>query len=62
MVCRPSLRCLSQQKDGEEEKGNMTVRVAYLSLVGSLWFIFEFILDFWKDNLVMLAIKSLIPY
>ena len=38
------------------------VRIAYLSLMGSLCFILEFLLDSWKDNLVILAIKSLFPY
>ena len=40
----------------------MTVRVAYLSLVGSFCFILRFLLDSWKDNLVILAIESLFPY
>ena len=34
------------------------VRIVHLSLVGS----FYFILDSWKDNLVILAIESLFPY
>ena len=37
-VCRRPLQCLSQQKDGEEEKGSTTVRVAYLSLVEEFLF------------------------
>ena len=37
----------------------MTIRVAYLSLMGSLCFILGFLFDSWKDNLVILAIKSL---
>ena len=61
-MCQLPLQCLSQQKNGEEKKGSTRVRIAYLSLVGSLWFIFEFILDFWKGNLVILEIKSFIPY
>ena len=36
--------------------------IAYLSLVGGLWFLFEFILDFRKDNFMILVIKSLISY
>ena len=36
--------------------------IAYLSLVGSFCFILEFLFDSWKDNLVILAIESLIPY
>ena len=39
-----------------------TVRIAYLFLMGSFPFILEFLLDFWKDNLVMSVIESLIPY
>ena len=62
VVCQPPLRYLSQQKGWSGRKGSTTGRVAYISLVGSLWFIFEFILDFLKDNLVILVIKSLIPY
>ena len=61
-MCRPPLRCLSQQKNGEEEEGSTIVRVAYLSLVGSFCFILGFLLDSWKDNLVILAIESLFPY
>ena len=38
------------------------VRIAYLSLIGSLCFIPEFLLNPWKDNLVILAIESLFPY
>ena len=56
VVFRLPLGCLSQQNDEEEEKGSTTVRVAYLSLVGSFCFILGFLLDSWKDNLVILAI------
>ena len=34
----------------------------YIFLVGNFCFILEFFLDFWKDNLVMSAVESLIPY
>ena len=61
-MCQSPLRCLSQQNDGEEGKESTTVRVAYLSLVGSLCFILEFLHDSWKDNLVILAIEYLFPY
>ena len=44
-MCRPPLRCLSQPKNGEEEEGSTTVRVTYLSLGGSFYFILEFLLD-----------------
>ena len=37
-------------------------RIAYLFPVGGFSFILEFLLDFWKDNSVMSAIESLIPY
>ena len=61
-MCLPPLRCLSQQKDGEEEEGSLTVRIAYISLVGSLSFILKFSFDLRKDNLVILMTKSLFPY
>ena len=62
-VCRPPLRCLSQQNDGEEkEEGSTTGRVAYLALVESLPFILEFLLDYRKDNLVILVIRYFFPY
>ena len=38
------------------------VKVLYLFLVGNFCFILEFLLDFWKDNLVMLVVELLIPY
>ena len=38
------------------------VRIAYISLIESFCFILEFLLDSWKDNLVILAIESLFPY
>ena len=38
------------------------VRIAYLFLMRSFSFILEFLLDFWKDNLVMSMVESLIPY
>ena len=47
---------------GVEEERSSTVRIAYLSLVGSLCFIFGFLLDSWIDNLVILAIKSFFSY
>ena len=56
---RPPLRWLSQQNDGEEEEeeGSFTVRIVYLSLVGSSCFILEFVFDFKKDNLMILGYK-----
>ena len=36
------------------------VKIAYLFLVGSFYFILEFLLDFWKDNLVMSVVESLL--
>ena len=63
MVCRPPLRCLSQQNDGEEEEGSSTVKITYLSLGGDFFFfILEFVLDFRNDNLMILVIRSLFPY
>ena len=38
------------------------VRVAYLFLVGNFRFILEFLLNFWKDNLVMSAVESILSY
>ena len=46
----------------KRKKEVSAVGVAYLSLRGSLCFIFEFLLDFRKDNLVILVIRSLFPY
>ena len=37
-------------------------KIAYLFYVGGFSFILEFLLDFWKDNPVMSAIESLLPY
>ena len=53
---------LKLAKDGEEGKGSKTVRVAYLSLVGSFCFIFEFLLYSWKYNLMHFVVESLLPY
>ena len=55
-VCQLPLRCLSQQKNGVEEEGSTIVRVAYLSLIESFYFILGFLSDSWKDNLVILVI------
>ena len=44
------------------EKKVCVVRIAHLSLVGSFCFILGFLLNSWKDNLVILAIESLFPY
>ena len=44
------------------EKKFCLVRIAYLSLVGSFCFILEFSLDYWKYNLVISVVDSLIPY
>ena len=38
------------------------VRIACLFLIGSFSFILEFFLYFLKDNLVMSAVESLLPY
>ena len=38
------------------------VRIAHLFFLGSFPFILEFLLDFWKDNLVMSAVESLLRY
>ena len=38
------------------------IRVAYLFLVGNFHFILEFLVDVWKDNIVMLAVESPLPY
>ena len=46
----------------KRRKGVSVVGVAYLSLKGSLCFIFELLLNFRKDNLVILVIRSLFPY
>ena len=50
----------------KRKKGVSAVRVAYLSLGGGgggiLCFIFEFLLDFRKDNLTILMIRSLFSY
>ena len=43
-------------------KRDCAVRIAYIFLMESLSFILEFLLDFWKDNLVMSAVESLISY
>ena len=59
---QPPLLCLSQQKDGGEEEGSSLVRIAYPSLVGSQSCILDFLLDFWKDILMILIIKSFFPY
>ena len=44
------------------EKKACVVRIAYIFLVGSFFFIFEFPFDSWEDNLVISMIKSLFPY
>ena len=46
----------------KRKKGVCTVEIAYLSLVGSLHFILEFLLDYKRDNFVILVIRSLFPY
>ena len=43
-------------------KPDCAVRIAYLLRVGSFSFILQFILDFWKDNLVMSAVEFLLHY
>ena len=52
----------SAKRVEKRKKGVFTVGIAYLSLVGSLHFILEFLLDYRKDNLVIMVIKSLFPY
>ena len=54
------VRCKSTKRGFDD--GVPTVEVAYLSLVGSLHFILEFLLDYGKDNLVILVIRSFFPY
>ena len=47
------------------EKSKKEVRaigIAYLSIGGNLCFILEFLLDFRKDNIVILVIRYLFPY
>ena len=48
----------------KKKKGVGAVRVAYLSLRGGggISFKLEFLLDFRKDNLMILVIRSLFPY
>ena len=50
----------------KSKKGVRVVGIAYLSLGGggggSLCFILKFLLDFRKDNLMILVIRSLFPY
>ena len=46
----------------KRRKGVSAVGVVYLSLEGSFYFIFEFFLDFRKDNLVILLIRYLFSY
>ena len=46
----------------KRKKGVCTVKIAYLSLVGSLHFILEFLLDYKRDNFVILVIRYLFPY
>ena len=46
----------------KRNKGVCTIGGAYLSLVGSLYFILEFLLYYRKDNLVILVIRSLFLY
>ena len=38
------------------------VRIAYLPLVGNFCFILGFLLDSWKDNLLIFVIEFLFPY
>ena len=44
----------------EKKKEVGQLGFSYLSLVGSFCFILEFLLDSWKDNLVILVVESLI--
>ena len=46
----------------EKKKGVSAIGVAYISLGGSLCFIFKILLDFKKDNLMILVIRYLFPY
>ena len=55
---------IKSAKMGEkrEKKEDNTFRVAYISLVGSLTFILGFFLDYRKDNLIILVMRSFFPY
>ena len=46
----------------KRKKKISAVGVAYLSLMGSLHFILKFILDYRKDNLVILVIRYFFHY
>ena len=46
----------------KRNKGVGAVGVAYLYFVESLCFILEFLLDYRKDNLVILLIRFIFPY
>ena len=43
-------------------KRDYAIRIPSLFLVGSFSFRLEFLLDFWKDNLVMSTVEYLLPY
>ena len=54
---------INQQKDGEDEEEKVcAIRIAYLLSWEGCCLILEFVLDFRKDNLVILVIKSFFPY
>ena len=52
----------SAKRVEKRKKRVYTDGVAYISLLGNLCFIHEFLLDYKKDNLVILVIRSLFPY
>ena len=61
-VSATSLMIKSAKMVEKRKKGVSEVGVAYLSLMGSLRFILEFLLDYKKDNLMILLIRFLFPY
>ena len=52
----------AKRGDKREKKEDNAVRVAYISLVGSLPFILGFFLDYRKDNLIILVMRYFFPY
>ena len=53
---------LKSAKGWKNKEGSTIIRVAYISLVGSIYFILRFLIDSCKDNLMILAIESHFPY
>ena len=46
----------------KRQTGVSAVRISYLSLKGEFCFILEFLLDFRKNNPVILVIRYIFPY